>query len=103
MRAMPVCLMSACRSAPDVAYAIEFGSRWCDKAGVDVSETLALSENYTQGLAREYFQYVPPSPAPLLRYVICNVICAPLLDRILLQPSRQVGGGIWHGTSWTWS
>jgi hypothetical protein len=50
--------MTACRSAPDVAYAMEFGQDWCAKAGVDPAETLVLPENYTQGVAKEYFQYV---------------------------------------------
>ena len=53
---MPICLITACESAPDVAYAVEFGQRWCAKAGVDVSNTLVLPADYTEGVAKEYFQ-----------------------------------------------
>lgn len=52
---IPACLVSTCVSAPDVAYAFEFGKRWCAKAGVDVSETLKMPETYALA-AKEYFQ-----------------------------------------------
>jgi hypothetical protein len=53
---MPMCLMTVCKSAPDIAYAMEFGRRWCKKAGVDVTETLLLSERYVTVTAKEYYE-----------------------------------------------
>lgn len=56
LTAIPHCLIARCRSAPDVAYAIESGVRFCQKANVDVRDTLVLPQEYTDVRAREYFQ-----------------------------------------------
>lgn len=53
---MPACLIATCVSAPDVAYGLEFGVSWCAKAGVDVTQTLVLPDEYTKVAAKEYFQ-----------------------------------------------
>lgn len=52
---MPTCLLTVCKSAPDIAYAMEFGQRWCKKAGIDVTGTLVLPEEYLNVTAKEYY------------------------------------------------
>ncbi len=37
---MTLCLPQVCVSAPDAAYAIEYGTRYCAKAGVEIDITL---------------------------------------------------------------
>lgn len=50
---MPVCLAQACVSAPDAAYAAEYGVSFCAKAGVQIS--MELPQTYKDAAA-EYFQ-----------------------------------------------
>ncbi|KAK4688010.1 hypothetical protein P7C73_g2112, partial [Tremellales sp. Uapishka_1] len=48
-----LCLPEVCESAPDVAYAVEYGHEFCLRAGVDAK--IVLPEDYLNGTAREYF------------------------------------------------
>ena len=52
---MSTCLSETCVSAPDAAYAIEYGTSFCAKAGVKVNIT--LPESYMSA-ASDYFQWV---------------------------------------------
>ncbi|WRT64159.1 uncharacterized protein IL334_001088 [Kwoniella shivajii] len=48
------CLPVVCTSAPDVAYAIEYGQHFCSRAGVDV--IILLTEEYAQSANGSYFK-----------------------------------------------
>ena len=51
--ALAACLASQCESAPDAAYAAEFATSICDRAGVNVE--VKLPDAYVTAAA-EYFQ-----------------------------------------------
>lgn len=51
--ALSACLASECKSAPDAAYASEYGTSICRRAGVDVE--VKLPEAYLSAAAG-YFQ-----------------------------------------------
>ncbi|ORY23196.1 hypothetical protein BCR39DRAFT_549716 [Naematelia encephala] len=50
---MSACLAQVCQSAPDAAYAVEYGREICHKAGVDISN-FTLPQSYLEE-ASEYF------------------------------------------------
>ncbi|WWD09407.1 hypothetical protein V865_007530 [Kwoniella europaea PYCC6329] len=50
---MGSCLPVVCKSAPDVAYAVEYGENWCHRAGVEVEIT--LPESYLNTANGTYF------------------------------------------------
>ncbi|WVN85396.1 uncharacterized protein L203_100542 [Cryptococcus depauperatus CBS 7841] len=52
---MEACLPMACISAPDVAYAVEYGQSFCHRAGVK-SMVLKLPESYILGPNGAYFR-----------------------------------------------
>ncbi len=49
---MSLCLAQTCRSAPDAAYAIEYGKNHCERAGVNANITLPAE--YLEA-GKEYF------------------------------------------------
>ncbi|WWC58718.1 uncharacterized protein I303_101262 [Kwoniella dejecticola CBS 10117] len=62
---MSNCLPIVCSSAPDVAYAIEYGENFCRRAGVEV--TIPLPENYANSANGSYFkseEYLASSSSP---------------------------------------
>ncbi|KAL7419525.1 hypothetical protein Q5752_005436 [Cryptotrichosporon argae] len=46
---MSLCLVEQCVSAPDVAYAVEYGADFCKRAGVDITLSLPASYLATAG------------------------------------------------------
>ncbi|WWC66276.1 uncharacterized protein I206_100177 [Kwoniella pini CBS 10737] len=64
---MSTCLPTVCSSAPDVAYAIEYGENFCRRAGVEVK--IPLPENYANSANGSYFnsaEYLASSSSPTL-------------------------------------
>ncbi|WVW82298.1 hypothetical protein I302_104304 [Kwoniella bestiolae CBS 10118] len=62
---MSACLPLVCSSAPDVAYAVEYGENWCHRAGVEVK--IPLPETYLNGVNGSYFkseEYLASSSDP---------------------------------------
>ncbi|AFR97927.2 hypothetical protein C343_06081 [Cryptococcus neoformans C23] len=51
---MSHCLPLVCSSAPDVAYAIEYGESFCKKAGIK-NVVIQLPESYLEGANGTYF------------------------------------------------
>ncbi|WVO20022.1 uncharacterized protein IAS62_001312 [Cryptococcus decagattii] len=51
---MSQCLPLVCSSAPDVAYATEYGESFCKRAGID-NVVFQLSKSYLEGANGTYF------------------------------------------------
>lgn len=70
---MAQCFTVTCQSPPDVAYALEYTSSICNRAGYDVE--LELPEAYLETTDGAYFRQVPRpfstfiSDDPALSYI----------------------------------
>lgn len=51
---MSLCLPVKCSSAPDVAYAVEYGTSLCHRAGVE-DVVISIPQSYLDGVNGSYF------------------------------------------------
>lgn len=52
---MSDCLPAVCKSAPDVAYALEYGQSWCHRAGVN-NVTFDLPDWYMASPGGQFYK-----------------------------------------------
>ena len=64
---MSLCLVQTCRSAPDAAYAVEYGTSFCKRAGVAVNITLPAGY---LAAASDYFTWVKSHLPPQTIHVV---------------------------------
>ncbi|GMK58964.1 hypothetical protein CspeluHIS016_0604060 [Cutaneotrichosporon spelunceum] len=76
------CLAMVCRSAPDVAYAAEYGQAWCERAGTS-NASIVLPEWYLETPGGAYYQNAMASSAARVAFSVS--LCALTLALVLVS------------------